>query len=145
MHPLNSDDFGVNGIQIIYNDGTTANVHGHIVKQLGTSKYLVAPHAIAPANAASYVTVTLATTSAMVANVDGGTLPANVGTILVTVPANANAVEHAMKIATRKLNTVEGNTYNWRKTTAVASGECNVAGDWVTGADASGFSDKVNV
>ena len=145
MHPVNSNDFGLTGMKIIYNDGTTANVSGHIVKQLGTTKYVVAPGGIDAANVSTYVTVSLATLSAHVANIAGGSLPTNVGTIQVVVPANSNAVEHAMKITTRKLTTIEGHTFNWRRTTASATNECNVVGDWNLSADADGFVNQVNV
>jgi len=140
MHPVNSHDFGPEGMRIIYSTDGSTTVNGHIVKQIGDTKYVVAPGSISPSHANTYVTVTLATTLAQV-----GALPANTATIQVSPVPVGNSVEHARKIFGRKLLTVEGNTYNWRKTTAVNPGECNVSGDWNTGPDSDGFSDTVNV
>ncbi len=139
MHPVNSEDFGANGMQIVYSTDGSTTVTGHIVEQIGLTKYIVAPGAIGTAHKATYVQVVLATTPAQVA-----ALPAGYGTIVVT-PAVTGGTQHARKIFGRKLLTVEGHTFNWRKTTAVHKGECNVAGNWDLGPDAAGFVDKVNV
>jgi len=138
MHPVNSEDFGANGMTIYYSVDGSTTITGSIVKQVGDTKYIVAP-AGQLHNAAAYATITLATTTAQVT-----ALPAHVGTVHV-MPFGTSTTEHAARIYSRKLVTVEGNQYNWRKTTASHPGECNVVGNWNTGPDASGFSDKVNV
>lgn len=124
MHPLTNDFFGVHGMKIKYSlDGATT-VDGHIVRQTATSRYIVAPGAIDAAHKSTYVKVRLARTPAEVA-----ALPAHVGTITVT-PFGGGPVQHARKLLYRKLFTVEGHSFNWRKTAANEAGECNVAGDW---------------
>jgi hypothetical protein len=137
MHPVNTDDFGLAGMLITYSVDGASTVSGHIVKQVGQTKYLVAPGAVGAAAKATFHKVRLARTAAEVAN-----LPAGVGSILVS-PVGGN--EHARKIFYRKLLTVEGHTYYWRKTTADQPGECNVAGNWFTGPDVNGFQHEVNV
>jgi len=138
MHAVNPVDFGVTGIKITYSTDGSTTVNGHIVKQIGPTKYLVAPGSIGHAYKGTYVKVRLAKTAAEVS-----TLPANVGTITVTV--FGGGTEHARKIFGRKLLTVEGHTYFWRQTTAAHIGECNVNGDWVLTPNANGYYDKVNV
>lgn len=141
MHPVNSNDFGANGITMTYSvDGSTTTT-GQIVRQISQNKYVVSPGPIGEAYVNTYVTVTLASTLAQVAK-----LPAFYGTILVNpVPVGTAPQENAYKLASRKVLTVQGNSYNWRKTTAVNPGEANIVGNWYTGPDAAGFKDKVNV
>lgn len=138
MHPVNTNDFGLAGMRITYSVDGASTVAGHIVKQVGLTKYQVAPLAVDATAKATFHRVRLAKTAAEVA-----ALPAGVGSIVVT-PFGGSA-EHARKIFYRKLLTVEGHTYYWRKTAADQPGECNVAGDWQTGPDAGGFAHKVNV
>jgi hypothetical protein len=137
MHPINPNYFGSNGIIITYSLNGSNTVSGHIVEQLSQNQYIVAPGPIGLGYANTYATVTLATTTAQVA-----ALPANCATIAVSV--FGGGTEHAMQLLGRKLTTVEGNTYQWFKTTASQTGQCNVSGNWITGPDAAGFYYRIN-
>jgi len=111
--------FGANGIQIIYSTDGVSNTTGVIVKQIGLTKYLVSPAAIGATHKTTYTKVRLANTAAQVAH-----LPANVATIVVS--PFGGGTEHAKKIYSRKVLTVEGHTYNWREASASHIGESKI-------------------
>lgn len=113
MHPISNVNFGntAGKIKVKFHNGNSA-VDGFIVKQTGTSRFLVAN-----ANAASTTfTCTLATTTTT-----ANTLVAGQMTILAT-PYGSNVVEHVSTIHSRKVTTTEGNTYSWFLSTAPIPG-----------------------
>ena len=100
MHPLNNKFFGPTGIAISYNNGTST-VSGYIVRQLGTTRY------VATTDGITLTTVQLAETLA-----SATALTAGIATILVT-PAGGGAAQHAQKIMSSSVHTLEGNDYIW--------------------------------
>ncbi len=117
MHPINNRNFGnVSGkIKISYNAGTGA-MDGYIVKQNGTSRYVVAPLA----NGTTQSTVVLASDTA-----SATTLQPGYATITVT-PYGANTVEHVSALRGQTLVTTEGNTYGWTLANAASTGSATL-------------------
>ena len=142
MHPLNSNDFGANGIIVNYTANGVTTVTGHIVKQLSTNRFVVTSGSVT--NTSSYVTITLATTLAQVSNLatNATSLTTSLGTIEVT--NYNNTIEHAFNIQSNKLQTIEGHTYAWHRTATTTPGTCTINGNWITGPDKSGFTKKIN-
>lgn len=115
MKPISNVNFGnePGKIAVKFHNGNTT-VDGYVVKQTGTTRFLVAN-----ANAASTTfTCTLATTTTTANALVAGTC-----TILATpYGATANTVEHVARISSRMVTTTEGNTYSWFLTTAPIPG-----------------------
>lgn len=110
MHPLNSKYFGSgNGkIQISFHNGSSV-VTGYVVRQVGTSRFVVTVDGV------TTYTVLLAQTTSLASS-----LTAGYATILVN-PTGGGSAEHAMKITSTKVTTTEGNSYNWAAATPTAS------------------------
>jgi hypothetical protein len=107
MHPVNKLDFGTTGIAVsYYSIAAGANVVGYVVKQTGTSQYIVndGVHAVDQ-------TITLAQTPAQVAAL-GSTEP-SIGTILIT--PTTGEPEHVRILFDTTAETVEKNRYTWTK------------------------------
>lgn len=118
MHPISNLNFGnMSGkIKVSYNDGTSTR-DGYIVKQTGTSRYVVAPLA----NGTTQSTVFLATTTTA-----ASTLQPGFGTITVT-GFGSNVVEHASVLRGQTLVTTEGHTYSWSLANASVAGAATVS------------------
>jgi hypothetical protein len=104
MKPISNQNFGnMSGkIKMTYHNGT-AVVDGYIVKQTGTSRFVVAPLA----NSTVQSTVFLATTTAA-----ANTLVAGQGTINGITLAS-NAVQHVAVLRGMTCVTTDGLTYAW--------------------------------
>lgn len=106
MHPINNSNFGTLGIKVQFTDNSTI-VSGSIVKQIGTSTFVVTD------NAGTVETVKLAANLSDVAALPPGTC-----TIPVTAPDGS--AQHVRSIFSVTLFTVEGNKYSWTLTEGTA-------------------------
>lgn len=102
MHPVNNKNFGTLGIKVQFTD-QSATANGYIVKQIGTSTFMVTD------NAGTVEAATLAKTAADVAALPPGTC-----TIPVTAPDGST--QHVRSLYSVTLFTVEGNKYAWTLT-----------------------------
>jgi hypothetical protein len=102
MHPINKKNFGNTAgstIQVQYNNGTST-VTGYIVKQTGTSRYVVTSNGVVD------YTVTLASTTALATALTSG-----YATVVVTNPSAGT--EYASKITEDLVYTTAGHVYPW--------------------------------
>lgn len=111
MRPINSRNFGPNGIEIIFHNGTSV-VTGYILKQVGTSRYVVRTGA----DATPYV-VTL---------VDSNTPTAGFGAIRMT-PHGESAVRIKVLRANHAV-AFDGTQYAWRRGATTAAGQAKING-----------------
>lgn len=118
MKPVSNVNFGnvVGNLKITYNSGA-GSIDGYVVKQTGTSRYVVAPLA----NGTTQATVTLATTTA-----EASALPAGKATITGSV-FGANTVEHVSVLRGMTCVTTEGHTYSWGLGTAQFPGQIGLS------------------
>jgi len=96
MHPVTKTKFGPDGIQVLFSDGTSV-VPGYIVKQTGTSRFIVT------ADGVHTFVATLATTLA-----EATALAAGQMTILV-----GDDAEHISSLYDMTCQTLEGHRLSW--------------------------------
>jgi hypothetical protein len=116
MHPVTKTNFGPNGIQVYFNNGTSTAA-GHIVKQTGTSRFIVTADGI------NNHVATLATTASQ-----AGSLAVGQMTILV-------GMEHVTSLYDSVCQTAEGNRYPWNLGVSVNGSEVIAAASasvWTT-------------
>lgn len=99
MHPITKKKFGVHGIAVMFNNGTTV-VPGYIVKQIGTRRYKVT-------NGTVTLVAVLAQTPELVAALPVGMMTISVGS------------EHVAKLFSKHARTVEGHIRTWSLDTSV--------------------------
>lgn len=104
VHPLNSMNFGEDGIAVQFNNGT-ATVAGFVVKQSSYNKFICSDGTVT-------LECRLAPTLDMATALDPGYC-----TIMVTPPTGAD--EHVSEIRTFRVSTVEGNVYRWSRNVSV--------------------------
>ncbi len=102
MHPINSKYFGVNGIGLVYNNGTST-VSGYIVKQLGSRTFKVT------SDGSNFYVVKLTNSLSLAENLTAGFC-----TILIN-----GFVEHISSLWQNRCTTLEGNDYYWTLNTSV--------------------------
>lgn len=102
MHPINSNNFGTNGIAIQFYNGN-ATITGYIIKQTSTNKFIVT-------DGTNVYNVILANNLSNATSLGVDSTGLNQATIIV---AGANGPEHVYKIYAKKVSTLEGNQYPW--------------------------------
>lgn len=112
--PLNSRQFGAQGIKVFFNDGSVKS--GYIVKQIGGNKALLTT------NGSDRYLATLDSDNVGYADL-------SVGFFTIPVFNGLGGIEYVKNITYNKVATTAGNLYNWSLVNTIPSGSAGLATD----------------
>jgi hypothetical protein len=117
MHPINNKNFGAGKAKVFYYNGS-ALATGFVVKQIGTSRYVVSTDGV------TNYTVSLAPTEVLAKRLDGssalGTASELAGLATMTLTV-ASATKYITKLTSSAAITSDGSTYSWTLGTAAGT------------------------
>lgn len=115
MHPVSKVHFGdaEGQIAVKFHNGTAA-VAGHIVKQIGSTRYVVSDGSVTK-------TCTLASTTAAATTLVAGKMTIEI------VPHGGGAAQHVKNLSAFIAFTTEGNRLSWKLANTTKAGEGKLA------------------